>query len=110
MPGNASEPRSFAERIVASALLIESQRVVVATYGNVGRVDWLVLFARWLRTSRIPRFAMMGLDEAVCAVAHALQLAVPVECITAVGAAAAAGVMAWSEPQTHAACTSGCNQ
>lgn len=74
---NRPGPRdgSFAEKVRGSAMTVEGRRVVLATYHNVGMMDWAVLFWKWLIASHIQRLLLLDLDGLTCAAGEPLNAA-----------------------------------
>lgn len=74
---NRPGPRagSFAAKVRDSAMTVEGRRVVLATYHNVGMMDWAVLFWKWLIASHIQRLLLLDLDGLTCAAGEPLNAA-----------------------------------
>ena len=74
---NRPDPRagSLAAKVRDSAMTVEGRRVVLATYHNVGMMDWAVLFWKWLIASHIQRLLLLDLDGLTCAAGEPLNAA-----------------------------------
>eukprot|EP00967_Tisochrysis_lutea_P068708 scaffold90119_cov21-Tisochrysis_lutea.AAC.1 len=58
------------------------RNVVLATYHNIGMLDWATLFWGWLQSSGIHKFFLLELDGVTCKAARALNCSVHFECAT----------------------------
>ena len=74
---------SFQRRVRRSTIRVSDRDVVVATYHNIGMLDWATLFWGWLATSGIDRFLLLELDGVTCEAARALNCSLQFECATA---------------------------
>jgi len=79
-PGGAL---SFVERAKRCVMRKGGRDVVLATYHNIGMMDWASLFWGWLKASAIDRFFLLELDGLTCKAARALNVSVHFECATA---------------------------
>jgi hypothetical protein len=61
---------------------VGGRAVVLATYHNIGMLDWANLFWGWLRASNIDRFFLLELDGVTCQAAKNLNCSVHFECAT----------------------------
>ena len=79
LKGRASRPSpmsgSFARKARRCAMSVEGRQVVLATFHNLGMLDWAVLFWRWLVASSIPKLLLLDLDGLTCAAAIPLKQA-----------------------------------
>jgi hypothetical protein len=62
---------------------VGGRSVVLATYHNIGMLDWANLFWGWLKASNIDRFFLLELDGVTCQAARNLNCSVQFECATA---------------------------
>lgn len=75
--------RGFYRRVRRCAIKVGNRDVVIATYHNIGMLDWATLFWGWLATSGIDRFMLLELDGVTCEAARALNCSLQFECATA---------------------------
>ena len=66
-------PGSFERKARRSAMSVEGRQVVLATFHNLGMLDWAVLFWKWLVVSSIPKLLLLDLDGLTCAAATPLK-------------------------------------
>mmetsp|Transcript_7117 Transcript_7117/g.15578 ORF Transcript_7117/g.15578 Transcript_7117/m.15578 type:complete len:565 (-) Transcript_7117:114-1808(-) len=74
--------QSLQFKISRSVVKVGSRRVIVATYLNVARLDWLKLFCDSLFASRITRFFVLALDSLTCSAATMIGCHNSVQCAT----------------------------
>ena len=75
-------PKSFMRKVRRSAIRVGTRDVVIATYHNIGMLDWATLFWGWLSTSGIDRFILLELDGVTCEAAQNLNCSLQFECAT----------------------------
>lgn len=81
--GAGRTDKSFMRRVLRSTVHVSGRDVVVATYHNIGMLDWATLFWGWLATSGIDRFMLLELDGVTCEAARNLNCTLQFECATA---------------------------
>jgi hypothetical protein len=74
---------SFTRRVRRSTIRHGSRDIVLATYHNIGMLDWATLFWGWLEASGIDRFFLLELDGLTCDATRALNCSIKFECATA---------------------------
>jgi hypothetical protein len=106
-PRSAGREKTFTRRVKRSTVRLGGREFVVATYHNIGMLDWARLFWDWLLVSRIDRFMLLELDGLTCDAARALNCTLKLECATAYDMmlpreytqiAHAGGMQSWGAP------------
>ena len=101
--------KSFARKVRRSAIRMGNRDVMIATYHNIGMLDWATLFWGWLTTSGIDRFMLLELDGVTCEAAQSLNCSLQFECATAhdmmlpeqyTNIAKAGALQEWGAPHT----------
>ena len=82
-PRSAGREKTFTRRVKRSTVRLGGREFVVATYHNIGMLDWARLFWDWLSVSGIDRFMLLELDGLTCDAARALNCTLKLECATA---------------------------
>ena len=77
-PGGAL---SFVERAKRCVMRKGGRDVVLATYHNIGMMDWASLFWGWLKASAIDRFFLLELDGLTCKADRPLTAVQPPCCL-----------------------------
>ena len=108
-PRSAGREKTFNRRVKRSTVRLGGREFVVATYHNIGMLDWARLFWDWLSVSGIDRFMLLELDGLTCDAARTLNCTLKLECATAYDMmlpqeytqiAHAGGMQSWGAPAT----------
>ena len=82
-PRAGGKEKTFKRRVKRSTVRQGGRDFIVATYHNIGMLDWARLFWDWLLVSGIDRFMLLELDGLTCEAARTLNCSLSVECVTA---------------------------
>lgn len=107
-----ARPQSLCPRALSAATQVHGRSLVVATYANIERVDWLLLLANRLRVSGTRKLLLLDMDRITCTALKRLLKRWPspaVECVQlaelqgvgggALEAPSRKGIFSWSSDE-----------